>query len=367
MVQDFEFTATSFGNKSFNTDDFKIKAERLVREIIQDVFQNDNEKSKVISRDERLNFACPYCGDSAKDRHKKRGNIYTNAYSFHCYNCLTHVPFEEFLKDFGRSLNGNEIVYIRDLQDKNKQESLQKHYIDNSYFFDESVLEKYAIPKATIFKSYELVDIKSQKSNWIRKYLSDRHQLNFDAFAWDPKYSRLFIFNLTKEDKVLGLQVRNFKSEPKYVTHTIEMLYKHIEQSYEKTPEFLEVNRLSFLFGMCTTDFTRPIIVTEGPLDSFLIPNGMSVCGIDNDFPFEIGNIRWMYDCDTPGMKKAMEKLLRGEYVFLWKKYLRDCGFEIYANKIDYNDVVKFAKINNKNLLSLNDYFSNSKYDAMNL
>lgn len=317
---DFEFTPSSF-NISVDDKDFRAKAEAIVREIIETQFSGNYDKSKVIARDERLNFACPYCGDSVKDNHKKRGNIYLNTYDFHCYNCRTHTSFEEFLKDFGKSLSGKEIVHVRDLRDKNKLESVQKRYIDNSYFFDESIFEKYSIEKSAIFEKYDLVSLKSPAGSWAKRYLAERHQYDDNVFGWDPKLRRLFIFNLTKENRVIGFQVRNFKSEPKYVTHTLEMIYKHLEKPYEKDSEFMEVNRLSFLFGMNTTDFNRPIIITEGPLDSFLIPNAMSVCGTDNEFPFEISNLRWMYDCDPPGMKKAMEKMIHGEYVFLWKKY----------------------------------------------
>jgi hypothetical protein len=363
MNKDFESTPSSF-NIKIDTADFRIKAERLVSEIIQEAFNNNHEKSKVIFRGERLNFACPYCGDSVKDQHKKRGNIYVNTWDFHCYNCRTHVGFEDFLKDFGKSIDGKEIVHVRSLREMGKTLSQETRFVDTSLFFDDQVLEKYALDKSLIFDKYNLLEIKSYACNWIRKYLSERHQYNFDTFAWDPKYNRLFIFNLTKQNKVLGFQVRNFKSEPKYVTHTIEMIYRHLEMPFENTVESAEVNRLSFLFGMNTTDFSRPIIVTEGPLDSFLIPNGMSVCGIDNDFPLEIGNIRWMYDYDEPGLRKTVEKMMRAEYVFLWRKFIKDTGIEVFSKKVDYTDIVKFAKKQRRNLLPLDDYFSNSKYDA---
>lgn len=361
MVKDFEFKINI--ESSIDESTFHKKVLNIIQDILNASFSNF-EKRKIIDRNERLNFACPYCGDSVKDIFKKRANVYKNGYNFHCYNCGTHVTFENFIKDFGKSIEGKEIVYVRNLRDQNKQESFQRHYIDNSYFFNEAVLKKYAIEKNIIFDKYNLVNINSQSANWIRKYLFDRNQFELNNFGWDQKYKRLFIFNLIKENKVLGFQVRNFKSNVKYITHTLEMIYKYLDIKHEKNEEFLEVNKLSFLFGLNTTDFNAPIIITEGPLDSFLIPNGMSVCGINNEFPFEIANLMWMYDCDPPGTKKAVEKIMNSEYVFLWKKYIKDIGFDTFAKKIDYSDIVKFARINNKNLLPLNDYFSNNKYDA---
>jgi hypothetical protein len=97
-------------------------------------FHGNPEKSHVVTRGERLNFACPYCGDSIKDNNKKRGNIYFGTYDFHCYNCRTHVSFEDFIKDFGKSIDGKEIVHVRQLRDLNNQSGQQNHYVDNSYF-----------------------------------------------------------------------------------------------------------------------------------------------------------------------------------------------------------------------------------------
>ena len=79
ITADFEFTPSSF-NLTVNDQDFRSKAENIVREIIETQFSGNYEKSRVIARDERLNFACPYCGDSVKDNHKKRGNIYLNTF-----------------------------------------------------------------------------------------------------------------------------------------------------------------------------------------------------------------------------------------------------------------------------------------------
>ena len=47
-----------------------------------------NEKRRLLESKERLNFACPYCGDSTDSPRKKRGNLYWNNLHFHCYNCF---------------------------------------------------------------------------------------------------------------------------------------------------------------------------------------------------------------------------------------------------------------------------------------
>lgn len=358
------FTPSDF-DKSIDPVQFKEKAIQLIREILHEQFPSDHQKQQPFPRDERYNFACPYCGDSSKDSSKKRANVYFNSYAFHCYNCKTHTTFEKFLNDFGKSLDPSEVVHVRNIHSEIVSKfAVADNSLDVSYFISPESLEKYAIDRDIIFKAYNLTEIAHPSNKWIRKYLKERHQTNHSVFGWDSNLMRLFIFNYTKSGKVLGFQVRNFKSSPKYVTHTIEMIYKKLEKPIPDADDFREVIKLSFLFGISTADFSQTITITEGPLDSFLIRNGMSTCGIDNDFPFEISNIRWMYDYDAPGINAALDKISKGEQVFLWSKYIGDVGLNIYKKKLDYTDAITIAQKSRKNLLPIDSYFSDSKYDS---
>ncbi|MCK9574556.1 MAG: hypothetical protein WC979_01480 [Candidatus Pacearchaeota archaeon] len=356
-------TPTDF-NKEVDDTQFRKKITGLVDEILRER-HSEHEKQKPYPREERYNFACPYCGDSSKDATKKRANIYYKGYGFHCYNCKTHTSIEKFLSDFGKALDSSETIYARNVHSESVSKFVtSEKSVDISYFIDPTILEKYAIPKAAIFKHWNLTEIDAPENGWIRKYLKDRHQTNNNVFGWDKKLTRLFIFNLTLEGKVLGFQVRNFKTEPKYVTHTLEMIYKKMEIAIPTDKLFEESSKLSFIFGISTTDFSEMITITEGPLDSFLIRNAMSACGLENEFPFDISNKRYMYDYDSAGTSKALEKIKEGESVFLWKKYIADIGINIYKNKLDYTDVVTIAKSTKINLLPINGFFSDSKYDA---
>jgi hypothetical protein len=291
-----EFKPTDF-NKEISDDEFRTKVIQLTNEILNERFQGTPEKQRPYPREGRYNFACPYCGDSNKDHSKKRANIYYKGYGYHCYNCNIHTNVEKFLNDFGKGLDSHEKVYARNVHSESMtQFSTTDKSVDISFFIDPTTLEKYALPKSLIFQKYELTSIDNPKNTWIRKYLKDRHQSNFDLFAWDNKLTRLFIFNLTNEGNVIGFQVRNFKTEPKYVTHTLTMIYTKLELPIPDDELFKESDKLSFTYGLFNVDFSQMITITEGPLDSFLIKNCMSTCGIDNEFPFDIKNKRWLYD-----------------------------------------------------------------------
>lgn len=365
MFDEFNLSVLDF-DKQINQEELQTKIFNLVCEIMKDEFAASPQKQIVRNRNGRINFCCPYCGDSYKDHTKRRGNLYIDDYGYHCYNCQKHTSLNQFLTDFNKSLSGNELVFVKNLHSQNIERIKQHNIVDNSFFFSDELLDKYAIDKSIIFETYKLKSVKNV--NWARNYLTNRHQFNFDLFGWDDTRMRLFIFNLTKSGKILGFQVRNFKTEPKYVTHTLKMIYETLKIDIKDIEEFDEVNKLSFLFGLNTINLSKPVIKTEGPLDSFLLQNALSYCGADNDLPLDIPEIRYLFDFDKTGTTHAIEKLKSGEYVFLWKQYLKDIGYEIIPNKkIDMTDIITWAYKNSVELPNVLKYFGNTTYDIYNI
>ena len=56
----------------------------IVSSALLKFFGNDPQRLKIYQGGNRLNFCCPYCGDS-KDSKKKRGNLYTDTLTYKCY------------------------------------------------------------------------------------------------------------------------------------------------------------------------------------------------------------------------------------------------------------------------------------------
>ena len=63
------------------------------------------QKRKTVDYNDRVNFACPYCCDSHKNVHAKRGNFYYNRLIFICFNCDKKTTFDRFCKDFNEQLD----------------------------------------------------------------------------------------------------------------------------------------------------------------------------------------------------------------------------------------------------------------------
>ena len=88
--------------------DLEFSKQEIITAKVAKILNNSfsGYKSEIRFFKDRINFACPYCGDS-HDSHKKRGNIYWKTLMFHCYNggChKKHANVVDFLKDNGQSI-----------------------------------------------------------------------------------------------------------------------------------------------------------------------------------------------------------------------------------------------------------------------
>ena len=202
----------------------------------------------------------------------------------------------------------------------------------------------------------------------IQTYVEKRFQVQYHKMAWEPKRKNLYIFNLTPDRKyIVGLQIKTFNNKFPYLTYKLSKIYTDIIRIFP-TPEFMDgihkIDNISNVFGLLELNFNKQITVFEGPLDSLLYTNSVGVCSVNNEFPFDIENVRYFFDNDKAGKKHSKIKLEEGHPVFLWKKLVND--YCLHHVKIkDLNDLVIYSKtIGDSNIINnLENYFSDSKYD----
>jgi predicted RNA-binding Zn-ribbon protein involved in translation (DUF1610 family) len=331
-----------------------------VRSSLQDILNNqfnDYERRRVDPKINRLNFACPYCGDSHTDAHKKRGNIYTLTYYYKCYNCGKYRNLEQFLKDFNKKLETNELLLAREMNESGRTE---QRFIDPMMLHDTAELVKWSVDRSEIEEKFKLVPLDRTK---VFVYLKKRLQPDLTRFSWNHDKQQLYIFHLIPNTtRVLGYQIRNFVSTPKYLTFKLSRIYEELGKTV--TEEVLSLDDISSAFGILEMDLTKPVTVFEGPLDSFLYKNSIATCSSNIDSPIQLSTLRYMYDYDKAGREAALEKLNEGKTVFLWKKLFHDTGIDEPIKKMDLTDLVILAKRKNIQFPRLSDYFSNDKYDA---
>lgn len=324
---------------------------------------SQNERHEMILHSDRVNFACPICGDSASATSKKRGNIYFKTMTYHCYNCGYHTDVPKFLKRFDEELNGDDFVKVFEIVKANQLKG--GNYADIEVF---EYLNKYAITKDELCDIFGCHPVTERSA--IYPYLKGRllHR-KLDKFAYDKRRNILYVLNLTPDDKVIGLQKRTFGDGSKYITYNIEKIYTTAGKTIDEPQEVLnELNRFSMLFGIMRINIDADITVFEGPIDSMFYQNSIALCGVKKQVPFlnELPNVKFLFDNDAAGKEQMIRRIKRGQRVFMWESFLHDHRL---PKKIkDLNELVQY-EYNHKgeSLKDIRNYFSNNSLDMINI
>jgi len=345
-------------DKSLSREEYVNRVVTLLKPILQKTFPNDFEKQQIKIHRDRINFACPICMDSMQSSHKKRGNIIlTGKHSgfYKCFNCDVFLRADHFFKDFKIDLELDVINYISD--NLGNFTTPSRGY-DISLLMDIETIEKYAIDRSKLKNNFNLIEVK-ESSIW--PWLKKRLQYTTDKFLFNPSENYLLILNLTPSGKIIGSQKRLFKGFNKYLTFSASKLHELIDK--EEVPE--EVDIISQIFGILQINLSLPIILLEGPFDSFLINNSIANAGANKQFNIELP-VKYLYDKDKTGVKKSIEHINKGDDVFLWEKFLNNLDAP-YRKKWDINDIFVWAKNNNKKIPNILNYFSKDPLDIIDI
>ena len=336
---------------------------------LQHILHNEfhGEKARIKQGYDRINCACPYCGDSADNVYKKRGNVYWKTLMYHCYNCGKHTNVISLLKDFKSGLNNaNEVGTVLDFISQNRVEIKTTEYLEIGVF---KSLSDLSIDKKEFAKILQLSELKP--NTVAHKFVRSRFLLQrAKHFLYSEKTNQLYILNLTKDDKIIGYQIRNFeKDRAKYVSYTIEKMYSELGKEFPKLANPEKINTLSIYFNVMLVDLSKTFTIFEGPTDALLYPkNSLALSGINKNSEMfdEIPNARYMFDNDPIGRRTMESKLKKKKQVFMWKKFIKD--HKLNKRIKDFNDLVRECYFNkNTAYKNMDKYFTTSPYDILNI
>lgn len=325
--------------------------ENGIRNILGRVFAGDRLKRSIKEFPDRLNFACPYCHDSASNSYKKRGNIYLNDYSFHCFNCGAHESVWKLFTHFGEPVPSCVVDAITDNNVRKRKGGARNAVIDIDEF---KLLNSIAIPRDKFARALGLVEIEADNAGAeMYKYLTDRKipEHRFVNFLYKPLGNELYVLNLANNGKdIVGAQVRSFDpSKPKYRSQNIESLYMLCLLTFPLgglDEDVLDnINKLSLIYNAMNFDLCAgAIYVFEGGIDAFFLPNSLGQCGVKKDVPWldNLGNVVYFFDNDEAGKEMAARKLKNGHKAFLWGKFLSDGNFK--CSPKDLNEFVQWCE-----------------------
>lgn len=374
------FNISKLEIKNLSEDEFYNETTSKLNDILKHEFKTEPLKQRIKKTTDGLNFACPFCGDSATDQKKKRGHIILKgkwAGTYKCFNCGKFMKLHNFFKAFNAPMSLSAITYVsNNINHKitTFNSSSNKNEI-TSEVLDKSSVIQYAVTRDFIKQYLNLVEI--DKTNNISYpgylYLVDRCQFNFSNFLYDPKGKYIVILNTVDNDKVFGIQIRDItgKRKAKYLTMSLSKIHKNILKDNIIIPDNVEA--LSTVFNIFNIDFYKPVLVTEGAFDAFLLPNCIATAGASKSIGIELP-FYFVYDSDKTGNEHAFKMLNKGYNVFLWSRLKRDLNlpeknpYTKNKNKWDINDVIKWCRDNKyTERIYWSKYFSNNVLDSLDL
>jgi len=331
-----------------------------------------------------FNFRCPICGDSKKDKSKKRGYFYINkktktSYNFKCHNCGLNLSFTDFLKEYDPALYKRYIfdqlktkhTFKKDNKQQNTEFFVEK--IDNSIikeFLNQKIHEKIIIParkledfnvmkyiydrkipRGRLNDIFYVENFYNQLYNPMKQLIKDVTNENFideeKHFNYDP---RIFWFIKNRTNDIIGIQGRSLNPKAKLRYLTIKITDDPMIGNLEKI------------------DLNETVYVTEGFIDSMFVKNCVSLNGssyqstIDKMEELKVENMVIIFDNEpyNKEIKKKVEHIIKESMrnnnikigVCLLPSYLRPKGK-------DLNDYIKkgIEKIKLLNIINENTFY----------
>lgn len=278
-------------------------------DLYKEIFYIQNLNLNLIEQkgNDKWNFRCPVCGDSAKNKFKKRGWIYIhdNKLWFKCFNCSLALTFKNFLKVVD---NDTYEKYV----EEEKQDYIEK--LKNGEIFNKKTKR---VTKSNINLKY-VFNLNKKYFKPVRnfpnalKYLRNRNipndiveQLYYCVNPKSPAYNMIIFPLYTKENKLYGFQGRSIVNK-KFHTHLTNDDYK--------------------IYNFFKLDLDNPTYIFESIIDSLFINNSIAMLGSDipEHILKKINVPIFCFDNDKTGMIKSLKYIERGFKVFIWPDTVRE-------------------------------------------
>lgn len=356
-------------------------------------FPGSPVKQEINDEDpDKLNFACPYCGDSNKDVNKKRGNLYLTTNNYKCYNdgCSILAPIEKFVAKWSKQYNLPLPTITKASANFTLATAPKKKGFLIEFLINKEVGSKLLKFNDLVSRFSLIPCTRAKAGSPIYEFITKRKIHHLPVFEktcyYDSREDKIYLFNLDlRSDSVLGFAIRHIDDSwegPKYnIKNYAEFkktgLIKEIDDSF-----IVEVNTLNNYFNILNIDFSKEITVTEGQIDSMFVRNCIASTGVTKGKQL-LENLtvknktRILFDNDTAGKRETISFLNKGYSVFLWssalyelkKKYPSE--YKKIKNIKDVNDLYRVILLldSTLNFESFNDFldkhFSKSPFDVI--
>ena len=308
--------------------------------VIRSVLSAKFERYRILG--DKYNFRCNVCGDSKKNKSKKRGYILKNRnpWVFYCQNCQASMSVTRWLKSYFPEY--------------------WKEYLVQSCRSTPKEQPKLNIPKT-------LYNEKNDLKHFVPILKGDTELFKT---AIDLCISRRIPHDIWKHWYVAEggyfknrLIIPYFDDKGKIYNYQGRALVKGLEPKYNS--RIGDDGKWNKVYNYYNADKNEPVMITEGVIDSLFLINGIAVSGLRKVFDskvFEFKRRYYLLDSDPDAQKKDVQLLEHGEFVFRWKMFIKDFNLP-NREKWDVNSVNMFL---NKSSIwtfeELEKYFTDSIY-----
>ena len=224
-----------------------------------------------------FNFRCPHCGDSKKSSSKARGFVYLkkNNMFFKCHNCGVGQTLGNLIKFLDPTMY-KEYVFERFKDGKVESEkpefdftpskilkskTANEKQLDSLKRFDQLVTthpaKKFVFDRLIPKEHWDKFFFCSKFFEWTNSIVPNK----FPSLQYD--HPRVVIPFYDRAGNFFAFQGRAFgKEQPKYITI-----------KFDETKQKI--------YGIDRIDLNKPVMITEGPIDSLFLDNAIALAGAD--------------------------------------------------------------------------------------
>lgn len=302
--------------------------------------------------DNLWNFRCPYCGDSQRDKTKARGYVFQKEgkYIYKCHNCGQGSTLSNLIKHVNPHLHKEYVMesFGDRVNEKRREEKPKYKKVDvrklrkpkwTNYFkginkisqlkIDHPArvyVEKRRIPKSTHYKLFYTPKF----YRWVNTIVADK----FPNIQKDEP--RLVIPFIDENQELIGFQGRAFgNSQPKYITIMLN----------EDAPK---------IFGLDTVNWSKPVTIVEGPIDSLFLDNAIAMAGADSA-RFDSKDVVYCWDNEPRSFEiiKRMERAINdGKSIVIFPNGIKEK---------DINDMV----LGGRDPMEIQSIISNNTFNGL--
>ena len=228
-------------------------------------------------KDDLYNFRCPLCGDSQKNKTKCRGYVYRkkNDYFYMCHNCGVSTTFYNFLDKVDPTL-----VKEYQLERYKNGETGNNNYTKPD--FEEVKTEKPVFRKKLPLDAIDSLP----EEHFARQYVQNRKipEKFFSQLYYAADFKEFVISMGIEKDGLIDNDQRliiPFYNEEKEL---IAFQGRALGESKIRYITVKVVEDAPKLFGMDRINKDEMVYVTEGPIDSMFLENGVATADSHLEF-----------------------------------------------------------------------------------